>query len=136
MEMFRKSEEQPSKISSIPKELQIKIFSYIPTSDLLQNLSRVSSNFHNLAKVTLAHQCVSLLDNTEKASQFLAANKCIAALNLMPRKKTHPNLEILSEKIINGLFCQNRLFHLNIESKNSFSILTTSSAYKFSVKVV
>ena len=112
-------EEQESKISSLSKELQVKILSNIPTYDLLQNVSRVSKNFHNLAEVTLAHQYVSLLDNTEKASQFLAANKCIAALNLMSRKKTKPNLEILCDQIINGLFCQNRLFYLNIESRTS-----------------
>ena len=97
----------------------IKIFCSIPTSDLLQNVSRVSKNFHSLTKVTLAHQYVTLLDNSEKVSQFLATHKSIVFLNLMPSKKNQPNLETLSGQVLIGLNSQHRLSFVHISSKVS-----------------
>ena len=109
-EFLRRPVDKKSKTStSLPNELLIKITSNLPTSDVLHNVSRVSKNFLSLTKVPLANQYVSLLDNAEKVCQFIAVNNSIVALNLMPRKKNQPDLELSSDQLFSTVFCQNRL---------------------------
>ncbi len=116
---LRRADDHAQDIASLPNEILIKIFTYIPTSDLLQNVSRVSKNFNGLSKVTLAHQNVTLLDNADKVSEFLTANKSIVSLNLIPQNKDQTDHENLSEDLLRGLMLQNRLSHLNLDTKMS-----------------
>lgn len=119
--MYRKPEEQELNNTVLPDEILVKMFSYLSTTYLLQNVSRVSKDFYKLTKETLSHRCVTLSDNAEKVSRFLTSNKSIVALNLMPRQK---NVVIWKNIVISfskDSFAKTGYCILNIESELSMN---------------
>lgn len=60
-------------ITTLPVEILLTIFSYIPTYDLLQNVARVSKYFYALTRDPDVHRSVTFTNhvNTDKAIEFL-----------------------------------------------------------------
>ena len=63
----------PATITSLPVEILLTIFTYIPTYDLLQNVSRVSKYFYAMTRDPDVHRSVTFTNhvNTDKAIEFL-----------------------------------------------------------------
>ena len=68
-------------INTIPNEILVKILSYLPTTDLLLNVSKVSKRFYELTKNPLAHLTVTFDNPAFKVHQFLTENDQIENLN-------------------------------------------------------
>ena len=60
-----------SKFSSFPMEVLIKILSYVPTYQLLQNVARVSKRFNTLTKDPDAHISITLINQLSDAGEAI-----------------------------------------------------------------
>jgi hypothetical protein len=61
------------KLTCLPDEILLKILSYVPTYDLVQNVARVSKHFHHLTRDPDAHVSITFTNhvNTDKVVAFL-----------------------------------------------------------------
>ena len=61
------------KLTSLPDEILLKILSFVPTYDLVQNVARVSKHFHRLTRDADAHVAITFTNhvNTDKVVAFL-----------------------------------------------------------------
>jgi hypothetical protein len=57
-------------IAKLPNEILLKIFSYVPTIDLIRNVSQVSQSFKQLSKDPLSHVALHLDDFELTATDF------------------------------------------------------------------
>ena len=113
----------PTNITDLPDELLVKIFTYVRTSDLLQNVAKVSKRFNRLSQDPGAHVSVQLLHcsdrNSRQVTKFLKGKNQIEKVALrcesdflltfdlavMKQKKTRsvavysPNLSVVVEQL-------------------------------------
>jgi len=79
-----KKEEASKNVLSLPPELLVKIFSHIPTYDLMQKVALVSKYFNQLTKLPGAHIDITLPEyvNVHKAAKFLENKTLIRQLKI------------------------------------------------------
>ncbi len=72
-------------VMSLPTEILVKILSYVPTQDLLENVALVSKYFYQLTQSPTAHINVTLKDsvNRDRAAKFLKSKTLIRQLKMI-----------------------------------------------------
>ena len=78
-------EHEKIRLESLPNELLVKIFSYLPTKDLLQNVALVSKRFYDLSKDSGAHVVVQLPRRnvrSGKIKKFLVGKNHIESVDM------------------------------------------------------
>jgi hypothetical protein len=80
----KKTQTESACIESLPDEVLVKILSYLPTRDLLQNVALVSKRFNALSEDCGAHIVVNLDNNVDvkSAVQFLERATLIEELQI------------------------------------------------------
>ena len=132
------TKKQKISILSFPHEILVKIFSSIPTADLIQNVSRVSREFYNLTKDFSAHKYVTLKDFPRHAHGFLDKNNQIQILNLTTKRDSAQAKEF-DDQLLKAIAGQQKLRVLNIESmctsEKIFTCLLKNPNFRFLEKL-
>ena len=58
-------------VTQLPPELLVNIFSFLPTTSILQNIALVSKQFNNVTKLQSVHKVVSLSTFASNIANFL-----------------------------------------------------------------
>jgi hypothetical protein len=78
-------------INDLPPEVLMKILSFLPTSDVLRNVGRVSKRFYELSKHPQSHinVCLSLMFADNTTSEFLRQATQMRTLSIGFSKARH-----------------------------------------------
>ena len=69
-------------VTQLPPELLVNIFSFLPTTSILQNIALVSKQFNNVTKLQSVHKVVSLSTFASNIANFLKSATSITKLQL------------------------------------------------------